>query len=184
MFNEFIKPFKEKLENLLKFGKILRVTGNNGKLQDHQISTLRGVEKSVKMAEFGFNSKAPNGSRIVVARIGNENVIISNEKIDKIIDISQGNTIVYNEMGNYVKVENDTITVKAPNIINNCTNYTINSENTTINATTKFTVNSPNSNFDGGTVKNDGVAMDNTHIHSQPSDSDGDSQANTNPPIN
>jgi len=140
MFDDLIKPFKEKLENLLKFGSLKRITGSNGKLQNAQISTLRGIEKAVKMGQFGFNSKAPNDSRIVVARIGNENVIISNEKIDKIIDISQGNTIVYNEMGNYVKVEDDTITSKAPNVIHNCENFTI-------NATSKFTVNSPLSEF-------------------------------------
>jgi len=144
MFNDLIKPFKEKLENILKFGSIKRVIGEDGKLQNLQIKTLRGLEKSLKMAQFGFNSKAPNESRIVVARIGNENVIISNEKIDKIIDISQGNTIVYNEMGNYVKVEDDTITLKAPNIISNCENFTI-------NATTEFNLISPQVNVTAST---------------------------------
>jgi len=73
--------------------------------------------------------------------------------------------------------ENGTITA-------DCKDFIINSENTTINATTNFTVNSPDSNFNGGTVKNDGVSMDNTHIHSQGADSAGNSQADTDAPIN
>ena len=51
-----------------------------------------------------------------------------------------------------------------------------------VNASESFTVNSPNSNFNGGTVKNDGTSMDNTHTHSQGSDSAGNTQQNTTPP--
>ena len=57
-----------------------------------------------------------------------------------------------------IKLENDTITFNATNIINNCTNYTV-------NASSSFKVNSPSSSFDGGTVTNDGVSIDKTHIH-------------------
>jgi len=73
--------------------------------------------------------------------------------------------------------ENGTITA-------DCKDFIINSENTTINATTKFTVNSPDSNFNGGTVKNDGVSMHNTHIRSEGADSAGNSKADRDAPIN
>ena len=139
-FREWIKPTKEKIENLLKFGRYTKATGQNGQLQEIQIKTLRNIEDAFKMGQFGFNSKAPLDSRCVVAKIGNDKIVIANEHLASIIDISSGNSILYNQDGNYVKVENDTITCKATNIISNCSNYTI-------NASSKFTVNSPESEF-------------------------------------
>lgn len=38
--------------------------------------------------------------------------------------------------------------------------------------------------FTDGTIKHDGTSIDKYHIHSQDSDSHGDSEADTNPPIN
>ena len=180
MFNQFksyIQPFKERLENILKYGKSTLISGSEGELQKVQIKTLRDIEDSLKMGQFGFNSKMPNGSRIVAAEISTEKIILANEHLPSILDISQGNVIIYNQNGNFIKLDGDTITTDFPNVIANCETYTI-------NATTSFTVNSPDSNFNGGTVKNDGVSMDNTHIHSQPNDSANNSQANTNAPIN
>jgi len=146
-FIEWIKPTTERIENLLKFASYTRATGSNGKLQDVQIKSVRNVEEALKMSNFGFNSKAPKDSRAVVAKIGNENIVIANEHLASIIDISTGNSIMYNQDGDFIKVENGTITCSATNIISNCTNYTVNSTNTTVNATSKFTVNSPISEF-------------------------------------
>lgn len=42
----------------------------------------------------------------------------------------------------------------------------------------------PNANFIGGTVKNDGVSIDKNHKHAQGSDSHGDAEQDTTPPIN
>lgn len=134
------KDLLDKIENLLKFGTLKNVKGSDSKLQEIQIKTLRNIEDSVKVSEFGFNSKAPVGSRSIVARIGNENIVIANEHLASIIDISSGNTVIYNESGHTIKIEGDTITTTATNIINNCSNYTI-------NASSKFTVNSPVSEF-------------------------------------
>jgi len=146
-FKSFIQPYKEKIDNLLKFGKITLVSGANGQVQKIQVKTLRNIEDTQKAGQFGFNSKAPAGSRVVVAEISNEKIVISNEHIESIIDISSGNTVIYNQSGHTIKIEGDTITATAPNIISNCTNFTVNSTNTTINASTKFTVNSPLSEF-------------------------------------
>ena len=139
-FKERIKPTIERIENLLKFASITRSTGSNGKLQNIQIKSVRNIEEALKMSNFGFNSKNPNGSRAVIAKIGNENIVIANEHLASIIDISTGNSIMYNENGDFVKVENGTITCSATNIVNNCENYTI-------NASSKFTVNTPVSEF-------------------------------------
>lgn len=174
-FMEWIKPTTERIENLLKFASYARVTGSNKKLQDIQIKSVRNIEDALKMSNFGFNSKAPVGSRAVIARIANENIVIANEHLASIIDISSGNSIMYNQDGDFVKVENGVITCSA-------TNFVINSETTTINATSKFTVNSPDSNIDGGSVKNDGEVIDKTHYHEQGDDSDGNSEQDTSTP--
>lgn len=181
-FKAFIKPFSEKLENLLKFGRYTRVSGENGQLQEMQLKNIRNLDECVKMGQFGFNSKAPIGSRAIVSRIGNDKIVISNEHIESIIDISTGNTVIYNQSGHTIKIEGDTITTTAPNIVNNCTNFTVNSTNTNINATTKLTVNTPDSNINGGTVKNDGVPIDKTHTHLQNDGNDAGGGVQTNPP--
>lgn len=139
-FLEWIKPTTERIENILKFASYKRVTGSNGNLQDVQIKSVRNLEEALKMGQFGFNSKAPIDSRAVIAKIGNENIVIANEHLPSIIDISSGNTILYNESGSFIKIEDETITISAVNIVNECSNYII-------KASSKFTVNSPISEF-------------------------------------
>tara|TARA_R110001606_G_scaffold2504_4_gene10960 strand:+ start:27 stop:716 length:690 start_codon:yes stop_codon:yes gene_type:complete len=161
-FNTFIQPFRDKLENLLKYGKTTRITGTNGSLQKIQLKTLRNIEDALKIGQFGFNSKMPNGSRVVVAEISNEKIIIANEHIASIIDVTDGNTIIYNQNGSYIKLENDTITLNATNIVNDCTNYTVNASssftanaadviynctNYTVNASAKYTASTPIAEF-------------------------------------
>lgn len=186
-FKEWIKPFSERMENILKFGRFTNVSGSNGKLQEIQLKTIRNIEDAFKVGNFGFNSKAPIGSRAIVAKIGNEKIVIANEHLASIIDISSGNTVIYNQSGHTIKIEGDDITTTAPNIISNCENYTV-------NATSKFTVNSPvaeinailnstnNANFTGTTVKHNGTDIGDNHFHTQENDSDGDSEADTSTP--
>ena len=137
-----IQILKDKLENLLKICSFKNIKGSNGQLQEIQIQTLRNIEDALKVGQFGFNSKAPLESRAIVARLGNENIVIANEHVASIVDISSGNTVIYNKDGHTIKIEGNTITSTATNIINNCENYTI-------NATTKATITSPNTDING-----------------------------------
>jgi len=173
MFNQIIEYINEKLENILKIGKYTNVIGGNGKLQEVQLKTLRNIEDALKVNQFGFNSNAPLDSRCVVARIGNESIVIANEHIASIIDVASGDSVVYNQNGDYIKVEKDKITIKAKSIQSDCTDYTIN--------TSSFTVNASVSAFTG-TITANGTSIDDTHTHSQGTDSAGNSQAETNPP--
>ena len=109
----------EKVENMFKIGKYTNVNGSDGKLQKIQVETLRNIEDALKVGQFGFNSKAPLESRCVVARIGNENIVIANEHQASIIDVNSGDSIIYNENGDYVKVEKDKITISAKEVIYN-----------------------------------------------------------------
>lgn len=139
-FKEWIKPLSDKVENMLKFGRYTRVIGQDGQLQQINLKTLRNIENAVKMGQFGFNSKAPIDSRVVLARIGNDKVVIANEHLASILDVTSGNSIVYNQDGNFMKIVDSTITVKAPNIVHNCSSFTV-------NASTKATFNTPLTEF-------------------------------------
>ena len=152
-FNILIRPFKEKLENLLKIGRYTNTNGSDGKLQEVQLKTLRNIEDAIKLGQFGFNSKAPIDSKCIVARIGNEHIVIANEHIASIIDVASGDTVIYNENGDYVKVEKDLITLKAINV-----------------------------NVISTTLTHNGVNVGDTHTHSQNPDSAGNTQQNVNPP--
>lgn len=160
-FDILIRPFKEKLENLLKIGSYKNINGSDGTLQEVQLKTLRNIEDAMKVGQFGFNSKAPLESRCVVAKIGNENIIIANEHIASIIDVASGDSIVYNENGDYVKIEKDLITLKAVNVLIEATDVEITST----------------------TLTHNGTDIGDTHKHSQGADSAGNTQVNTNAPI-
>ena len=143
----FSKPGAEKMENMLKFGRYTRTDGSDGELQGVQIENIRNLDECLKMTQFGFNSKAPIGSRAIVSRIGNEKIIIANEHVTSIIDITSGNTIIYNESGHFIKIEDDTITTSAPNVITDCENFTVNTSNFTVNASSKTSFNTPTADF-------------------------------------
>jgi len=173
LLNQITEYLNEKLENILKIGRYTNVIGGDGKLQEVQLKTLRNIEDALKVNQFGFNSNAPIDSRCVVARIGNESIVIANEHIASIIDVASGDSVVYNQNGDYVKVEKDKITIKAKTIQSDCTNYTINTSNFTVNASASvFT----------GTIKNNGVPIDSTHGHTQGPDNAGNIQAKTDTP--
>jgi len=125
---EKIRYLSDKIENLLKIGKYTNAKGANGQLQQIQIKTLRNIEDAMKVGQFGFNSKAPIDSRCIVARIGNESIVIANEHLASIIDIASGDSILYNENGDFVKVEKNKITITANNVEVNATTATINAD--------------------------------------------------------
>ncbi len=155
------KKVWDKLENVLKIGSYTKINGSDGRLQEIQIKTLRNIEDAMKVGQFGFNSKAPIGSRCVVAKIGNKNIVVANENQASIIDVTNGNTIVYNEGGDFIKIEDGVITVSAPSVLMLANDVEITS----------------------GTLTHNGVNIGYTHVHSQGADSAGDIEDNTNAPI-
>jgi len=83
-------------------------------------------------------------------------------------------TIQNNDASVKITLSNDTIKIKAPNIISECENFTVNSTN--------FTVNGDNASFNTDTMVSNGIDISNTHGHPQGADSDGDSQQDTGTP--
>jgi len=116
MSSQMINFLKDKIENLLKIGNVTKVNGIDGELQEFQLKTLRNIEDAFKVGNFGFNSKAPIDSRCIVAKIGNENIVIANEHIASIIDIASGDTVIYNESGTTIKLEGSDINIKGSTI--------------------------------------------------------------------
>jgi phage gp45-like len=156
---------KDKLENILKFCNINFISGKDGDLQQAQIKTLRNIEDAMKVGQFGFNSKAPNGSKGIVTRIGNENIIIANEHFASIIDVATGDTIIYNQAGTSIELKGTDIIATCSNfIVNASSSFTVNSPSNEINGA--LTVNG-NASFIGGTVQNDGTNIGGTHQHTQ-----------------
>lgn len=176
-FNELIKPTLERIENILKFGTYKRTKGSDGSLQDVQIQTMRNIEEAIKMGQFGFNSKAPIGSRLVVTKIANEKIIIANEHIASILDITSGNTVIYNQSGHTIKIEGDNITTTAPNVITNCENFTINSTDTKIIAENGIELEST-------TLTHNGANVGDTHVHTQNDGNDAGGGVDTTAPSN
>lgn len=115
-FKVWIRPLCDKIENIFKAGTYTRVTGEDGELQQINIRTLRNIENAVKMGQFGFNSKAPVDSRMIVAKIGNDKVVISNEHIASILDVATGESIVYNETGTYIKTNLTDVEISAATV--------------------------------------------------------------------
>lgn len=149
-----LRTLWEKAENILKIGRYTNASGADGQLSKVQIKTLRNIEDAFKMGQFGFNSKAPVGSRCVVTQIGNDAVVIANEHIASIIDIASGDTVVYNETGTYIKLIGTNIEISATG----------------------------NINFISATLTHNGTNIGDTHIHQQGADSAGNTQVSTNPP--
>lgn len=177
-----IKQFLlEKIENILKIGSYTKANGSDGALQEIQLKTLRNIEDAMKVGQFGFNSKAPIESRCIVAKIGNENIVIANEHIASIIDVASGDVVIYNESGHTIKIEGDTITTTAPNIISDCDIFTINATTTNINAT-NLNIASSATAFTGGTITHDSVPIGKIHKHTQGNDSANDTQVPTSTP--
>jgi len=54
-FKILIRPYAEKLENLLKIGSYTNTKGSDGELQEIQLKTLRNIEDALKVGQFGFN---------------------------------------------------------------------------------------------------------------------------------
>ena len=165
---EMFRALSDKVENMLKIGKYSNVKGADGQLQEIQIKTLRNLEDAVKLGQFGFNSKAPIRSRCIVAKLGNENIIIANEHLTSIIDVATGDTIIYNETGTYIKLVGDSIEISG-------TKVTIDADLEVTGTTTTADIES------SGDVTASGISLVN-HTHTQPNDSNGDTQSPTNAP--
>lgn len=90
-------------------------------------------DKTLRMAEFGFSSGLPAGTDVILGFLGGDRsnavIIASNHQGFRHTGLNAGETVIYSQWGQYIKLTETGITVEAngqPLTINNATTVTIN----------------------------------------------------------
>ncbi len=134
-----------------------KVTGSSdaGVAQNVQYQTQMEVRSNTpRMAEFGFSSGLPVGTDVVLAFLGGDRsnavIIGSNHQGFRHTGLADGETVIYDQWGQYVKLTEAGIVVEAqgqPVTVNNATVVTI-------NAATEIQMNTPVLKVSGDIIDN------------------------------
>ncbi|EKN3715696.1 phage baseplate assembly protein [Yersinia enterocolitica] len=136
-----------------------RVTGSHdgGSVQTVQYQTPLEVRSDTpRLAEFGFSSGLPAGTDVVIGFIGGDRssavIIGSNHQSFRHVGLNSGETVIYSQWGQYVKLTEAGIIIEAngqPVTVNNATEVMI-------NAAEKVRLNTPLLEVSGDIVDNAG----------------------------
>ncbi|EON3358793.1 phage baseplate assembly protein [Yersinia enterocolitica] len=136
-----------------------RVTGSHdgGSVQTVQYQTPLEVRSDTpRLAEFGFSSGLPAGTDVVIGFLGGDRssavIIGSNHQSFRHVGLNSGETVIYSQWGQYVKLTEAGIIIEAngqPVTVNNATEVTV-------NATVKVRLNTPLLEVSGDIVDNAG----------------------------
>lgn len=136
-----------------------RVTGSHdgGSVQTVQYQTPLEVRSDTpRLAEFGFSSGLPAGSDVVIGFLGGDRssavIIGSNHQSFRHVGLKSGETVIYSQWGQYVKLTEAGIIIEAnsqPVTVNNATEVTV-------NASVKVRLNTPLLEVSGDIVDNAG----------------------------
>lgn len=151
-----ISRYYRQLKMMLGIG---RVTGlsDDGVIQTLQYRTPLDVRSETpRMAEYGFSSAPPVGSDAVIVSLGGDRssqvIIATNHKSYRHTGLQAGETVIYNQTGQYVKLTADGIEVEA-----NAQAVTVSNATTvTINATDGVVMNTPTLKVSGDIIDNSG----------------------------
>lgn len=134
-----------------------RVTGSHdgGSVQTVQYQTPLEVRSDTpRLAEFGFSSGLPAGTDVVIGFLGGDRssavIIGSNHQSFRHVGLNSGETVIYSQWGQYVKLTEAGIIIEAngqPVTVNNATEVTI-------NAAEKVRLNTPLLEVSGDIVDN------------------------------
>ncbi|BFI54611.1 phage baseplate assembly protein [Yersinia pseudotuberculosis] len=136
-----------------------RVTGSHdgGSVQTVQYQTPLEVRSDTpRLAEFGFSSGLPTGTDVVIGFLGGDRssavIIGSNHQSFRHVGLNLGETVIYSQWGQYVKLTEAGIIIEAngqPVTVNNATEVTV-------NASVKVRLNTPLLEVSGDIVDNAG----------------------------
>ncbi|EKN3987789.1 TPA: phage baseplate assembly protein domain-containing protein [Yersinia enterocolitica] len=136
-----------------------RVTGSHdgGSVQTVQYQTPLEVRSDTpRLAEFGFSSGLPAGTDVVIGFLGGDRssavIIGSNHQSFRHVGLKSGETVIYSQWGQYVKLTEAGIIIEAnsqPVTVNNATEVTV-------NASVKVRLNTPLLEVSGDIVDNAG----------------------------
>ncbi|HEN3669242.1 TPA: phage baseplate assembly protein [Yersinia enterocolitica] len=136
-----------------------RVTASNdgGTVQTVQYQTpLEVRDDTPRLAEFGFSSGLPANTDVVIGFLGGDRssavIIGSNHQSFRHVGLNSGETVIYSQWGQYVKLTEAGIIIEAngqPVTVNNATEVTV-------NAAVKVRLNTPLLEVSGDIVDNAG----------------------------
>ncbi|CND89633.1 MULTISPECIES: phage baseplate assembly protein domain-containing protein [Yersinia] len=136
-----------------------RVTASNdgGTVQTVQYQTpLEVRDDTPRLAEFGFSSGLPANTDVVIGFLGGDRssavIIGSNHQSFRHVGLNSGETVIYSQWGQYIKLTENGIIIEAnsqPVTVNNATEVTV-------NASVKVRLNTPLLEVSGDIVDNAG----------------------------
>ncbi|QWA14024.1 phage baseplate assembly protein [Sodalis ligni] len=176
---------------LLGIGRVTSMS-DSGVTQTIQYQTpLEVRDKTVRMAEFGFSSGLPGGTDVILGFLGGDRsnavIIASNHQGYRHTGLATGETVIYDQWGQYVKLTKSGIIVEAkgqPVTVNDATTVTI-------NAATGVVMNTPTLKVSGDIIDNAGTNSTtmkklrdtyNEHDHQVKNVQSGSSTATSQPP--
>ncbi|MDE8559054.1 phage baseplate assembly protein V [Pantoea vagans] len=104
------------IKMMLGIGKVTGMK-DTGPAQTLQYRNAIEVMTAARLAEFGFSSGPPVGSDVVVAFLGGDRsnpvVIATNSKAYRHTGLKSGETVIYDQWGQFIKLTEHGITVEA-----------------------------------------------------------------------
>ncbi|CQG95212.1 phage baseplate assembly protein [Yersinia enterocolitica] len=144
------------IKMILGIGRVT-ASSDSGSVQTVQYQTPLEVRSDTpRLAEFGFSSGLPAGTDVVIGFLGGDRssavIIGSNHQSFRHVGLNSGETVIYSQWGQYVKLTEAGIIIEAndqPVTVNNTTEVTI-------NAAEKVRLNTPLLEVSGDIVDNAG----------------------------
>lgn len=144
------------IKMILGIGRVT-ASSDSGSVQTVQYQTPLEVRSDTpRLAEFGFSSGLPAGTDVVIGFLGGDRssavIIGSNHQSFRHVGLNSGETVIYSQWGQYVKLTEAGIIIEAngqPVTVNNATEVTI-------NAAEKVRLNTPLLEVSGDIVDNAG----------------------------
>lgn len=182
-----------RVQMALSIGRVT-ATRDNGQIQKLQVQTPLEVRGDTpRMSDFGFSSGLPVGSDVVVAFLGGDRssgvIIASNHQSYRQSGLDPGETIIYSQWGQFVK-----LTEKGVEVVANGQEVTITqATKVTIEASEEIFANTPILKASGDVIDNAGSNSTtlkqlrdafNLHGHPVPGVHSGSSTVNSSPPSN
>lgn len=152
-----LSTFYRRIRMMLGIGCVTSMS-DSGVVQQLQYRTPLEVRgNTARLAEFGFSSAPPPGSDVVIASLGGDRsnavIIATNHKASRHTGLLSGESVIYNQWGQFIKLTETGIVIEANNqsvTVNNATTVTI-------NAAKGVEMNTPTLKVSGDIIDNAGT---------------------------
>lgn len=126
--NARLQQLLRRVQMVLCIGRVT-ASGDSGPIQKLQYQTPLDIRGDTpRMSDFGFSSGLPTGSDVVVAFLGGDRssgvIIASNHQSYRQSGLNPGETVIYSQWGQFVKLTESGIEIQANGQPVNVTNAT------------------------------------------------------------